>query len=141
MKLRSITGPKPAVLLACTTAIAMMLGGDVGFAAKGGEQGPPVGGETPNNLSHPSVRADSEFSVAHHWNPPLAAPELGEHYSYGCDAPETMGQFSYPNTSCVDSLEEPTEWYDEAACTALGMPCEGLDVYRIYWQKVDANEW
>ena len=141
MKFRSITGPKPAVLIACTTAIAMILGGDVGFAAKGGEQGPPVGGETPNNLSHPSVRADSVLSVAHHWNPPLAAPELGEHYSYGCDAPETMDQFSYPNTSCVDNLADPGTYYDAAVCTAADMPCEGLDVHRIYWQKVDANEW
>jgi hypothetical protein len=108
--------------------------------AKGGIPGPPSGGEVSNNLSLPAVLTGSLQSVAHFWTPP-AEPVLGEHYSYGCGVPESDGQFEYPNTSCVDDLSEPTEYYAAEACTAVDAKCEGYDVSRIYWQKVDANEW
>ncbi|UCF41260.1 MAG: hypothetical protein JSW43_02705 [Gemmatimonadota bacterium] len=108
--------------------------------AKGGIPGPPSGGEVSNNLSLPAVLTGSVPSVAHYWTPP-AEPQLGVHYSYGCGVPESDGQFEYPNTSCVNSLSEPTMYYDAAACTAAGAPCEGYEVSRIYWQKVDANAW
>ena len=113
------------------------------YAAKGGDPGPPVGGETPNNLSLPAVMTGSQVTTGHKWFPP-AEPLLGVHYSYGCDKPESNEQFSYPNTSCVDNLDEPMDYYDPAACIATGAPCEGFsqdEIYRIYWQKVDANEW
>ena len=132
MKSRSFTGPNQVggrFFFAGALVTVLILCGDVGFAAKGGVPGPPVGGETPNNLSHPAVRADSVITVDHRWNPPLEAPVLGEHYSYGCDAPETLEQFSYPNTSCVDKLDDPGTYYDAETCTAEGMPCEGLEVY------------
>jgi hypothetical protein len=111
-------------------------------AAKGGDPGPPVGGESPNNLSVPGVQTTAATSIAAYWSPPGEAL-LGVHYSYGCDAPESDGQFSYPNTSCVDSLSEPTVHYTAEECTddVLPSPCQGLPVERIYWQKVDVNEW
>jgi len=112
------------------------------FGAKGGIPGPPTGGEVGNNLSLPAVLTGSAITAPHSWNPPTA-PLLGVHYSYGCDQPESEGQFSYPNTSCVDSLTMPTVYYTAEECTddVMPSPCQGLEVSRIYWQKVDANEW
>jgi hypothetical protein len=110
------------------------------FGAKGGIPGPPTGGEVGNNLSLPAVLTGSAITTDHNWIPP-AEPVLGVHYSYGCDQPESDGQFNYPNTSCVDSLAVPTVYYTAAECSAVGAPCDGLPVDRIYWQKVDANEW
>jgi hypothetical protein len=113
-----------------------------GFAAKGGDPGPPTGGETPNNLSVPGVQTTATVSIAAYWSPPEGAV-LGTHYSYGCDIPEGNEQFSYPNTSCVDSLSEPSIYYTAEECTddVEPSPCKGLPVERIYWQKVDVNEW
>jgi len=105
-------------------------------------KGGPGGGEEEagNNLSLPAVLTESSTFIDAYWNPP-ADPTLGVHYSYGCAVPETVGQFSYPNTSCVDDVEEPTIYLDAAACTASGAPCEGEVVSRIFWQKVTANDW
>jgi hypothetical protein len=114
-----------------------------GIAAKGGIPGPPTGGETPNNLSLPAVLTGSGVTTDHKWLP-QAEPVLGEDYSYGCDQPEGNEQFNYPNTSCVDNLDVPTVYYDPAGCVAADAPCAGFpeeEIYRIYWQKVDANEW
>ena len=112
------------------------------LAAKGGIQGPPEGGETPNNLSVPGVQTQASTMTAAYWAPP-AEPQLGVHYSYGCDVGEGDGQFSYPNTSCVDSLSLPTVYYTAAECTddVPPSPCQGMAVERIYWQKVPTNEW
>jgi hypothetical protein len=111
-----------------------------GLAAKGGIKGPPVGGETGNNLSLPSIQTESATVIEAYWRPPND-PQLGVHYSYGCDAPQSDGQFNYPNTSCVDNLSVPTVYYDVNACKANVPQCADIDVYRIYWQKVDVNEW
>jgi len=114
-----------------------------GFGAKGGVPGPPTGGETPNNLSLPAVLTGSQTTTGHRWHPP-ANPVLGVHYSYGCDQPEGNDQFKYPNTSCVDDLDTPTVYYEPLACVADNAPCKGFsvaEIYRIYWQKVDDNEW
>ena len=111
-----------------------------GFAAKGGIKGPPVGGETGNNLSLPSIQTESANTINANWAVP-AEPDLGVHYSYGCGVPEGNEQFSYPNTSCVDSLDQPTTYYTAEQCTDVGMPCDGYPVSRIYWQKVEVNEW
>ncbi|WP_020674693.1 hypothetical protein [Geopsychrobacter electrodiphilus] len=112
------------------------------MAAKGGIPGPPAGDETSNNLSMPAVQTESVNSIPANWSTPTE-PVLGVHYSYGCDKGESDGSFSYPNTSCVDSLSDPTVFYDATECTDAVMPspCEGLPVDRIYWQKVDVNEW
>ena len=112
------------------------------LAAKGGIKGPPTGGESPNNLSVPGVQTQASTSIAAHWTPP-GEPGLGVHYSYGCDVGESDGQFSYPNTSCVDSLTAPTEYYTAEQCTddVQPSPCQGMSVERIYWQKVDVNQW
>jgi uncharacterized membrane protein YgcG len=112
------------------------------LAAKGGTQGPPTGGETANNLSMPAVQTESLTVIGANWAVPENAV-LGIHYSYGCDVPETDGQFSYPNTSCVDNLSSPTVWYDAEECTdtVAPSPCMGLPVDRIYWQKVNENVW
>jgi len=111
-----------------------------GFAAKGGIPGPPTGGETPNNLSVPGILTESVNSIVANWSTP-AEPVLGVHYSCGCDQGEMNGSFSYPNTSCVDNLDVPGTYYTAEQCVAEGAPCAGLEVSRIYWQKVDVNEW
>lgn len=127
---------------AAAAVIALLFAGAPAFAAKGGTQGPPTGGESPNNLSLPAIQTESASSVAASWVVP-AAPVLGEHYSYGCAVPESDGQFSYPNTSCVDDLANPGTYYTADECTdeILPSPCRGYEVSRIYWQKVDVNEW
>lgn len=112
-----------------------------GFAAKGGDPGPPVGGETSNNLSLPSIQTESSLTTAARWNVPTADAVLGVHYSYGCDVPESNEQFNYPNTSCVDDLSIPTIYYSAQQCMSSTGPCAGKPVSRIYWQKVEVNEW
>lgn len=126
--------------LGAALAVTLIAFSGPGFAAKGGIPGPPVGGETGNNLSTPSIQTESANSIEANWATP-AEPQLGEHYSYGCDIPQSNTQFNYPNTSCVDNLDNPTAYYTANQCTAAGMPCDGLPVSRIYWQKVDVNEW
>jgi len=125
------------ILMACVLAFS-----DIGYAAKGGIPGPPPGGESPNNLSVPGVVIGSSLTLSHDWLPP-EEPELGVHYSYGCDVPESDDNFGYPNTSCVDDLSEPTKYYTAEECTDdIDLsPCQGLDVSRIYWQKVETNQW
>jgi len=113
-----------------------------GFAAKGGIPGPPAGGEVSNNLSFPAAVTESVNTITADFDMPEGA-ELGVHYSYGCDVPESDAQFNYPNTSCVDNLSSPTVYYTASECTdsVLPSPCQGYEVSKIYWQKVDANEW
>ena len=116
-----------------------------GFAAKGGDPGPPTGGETSNNLSIPGILTESspEVSVEAYWSV-TGAPVLGEHFSYACPGEEYWEEFKYPNTSCVDHLMEPTIHYSAEDCVKVDMPCEGMDVSelsRIYWQKEPLNEW
>jgi hypothetical protein len=135
-----------------SVAVALALAVSVAYAAPGGIPGRPLnpgggggGGNKPpvelsNNLSFPAVSATLSTEEAR-WNSP-AEPLLGVTYSYGCDKPETLDdQFSYPNTSCVDDLATPTVFLTAEQCTAAGAKCEGLPVDRIYWQKVDANDW
>ncbi len=124
-------------------AIVLVALSGPGFAAKGGIPGPPTGGESTNNLSTPGLQTQSVNSIDANWAIP-ASPVLGEHYSYGCDAIEEYDEFKYPNTSCVDELMEPTTYYTAEQCVAVDMPCEGFaveELSRIYWQKVDVNEW
>ena len=116
-----------------------------GFAAKGGDPGPPTGGETGNNLSTPGILTESspEVSVEAYWSV-TDTPVLGEHFSYGCPGEEYWEEFKYPNTSCVDHLMEPTIHYTAEQCVADEMPCAGMDpseLSRIYWQKEPLNEW
>lgn len=129
-------------ILGGVLGIALIALGSLVLAAKGGDQGPPVGGEASNNLSVPGVQTQASTSIAAYWAPP-GEPELGVHYSYGCDKGESDGQFSYPNTSCVDSLTQPTVYYTAKECTddILPSPCQDMAVERIYWQKVESNEW
>ncbi|MDH4055810.1 MAG: hypothetical protein OEW73_05255 [Gammaproteobacteria bacterium] len=130
----------PVVAAALTIALVAVSG--PGFAAKGGIKGPPTGGESSNNLSLPSVQTESANSIQANWTMPVE-PVLGVHYSYGCALPESDGQFNYPNTSCVDNLTNPSEYYTAEQCTddLQPSPCQGYPVSRIYWQKVDVNEW
>ena len=74
-------------------AIAAIGVGLLILGAKGGIPGPPVGGETPNNLSVPGVQTMATTSTAAYWAPPVE-PQLGVHYSYGCDQGESNAQFS-----------------------------------------------
>lgn len=122
--------------------LSMLAASHTVFAAKGGVPGPPSGGETSNNLSVPGVVVDSSIPVEAYWSPP-DVPILGVHYSYGCDTPQTVDIYSYPNTTCallnVDGVA--SAYYNAEECTDEGMPCDGYEVSRIYWQKVDVNEW
>jgi uncharacterized membrane protein YgcG len=111
-----------------------------GFAAKGGDPGPPTGGETGNNLSTPGILTESSVNVDAKWSV-TDTPVLGEHFSYGCPGEEVWEEFKYPNTSCVDHLMEPTVYYTPEQCVAVGGPCEDKEVSRIYWQKEPLNEW
>jgi len=126
-------------LVAASLCITMIAAAGAALAAKGGIKGPPTGGESANNLSLPAIQTESSNSIVANWSVPSPAT-LGTHYSYGCAAPQSDGQFNYPNTSCVDDLANPTEYYTGAQCVAAGFPCEGYEVSRIYWQKVDAHE-
>ena len=54
---------------------------------------------------------------------------------------EVWEEFKYPNTSCVDDLMEPTVYYTPEQCVAVGGPCEGKEVSRIYWQKEPLETW
>jgi uncharacterized membrane protein YgcG len=134
--------PKRWPIAGAALAITVIAFSGPVLAAKGGIPGPPTGGETPNNLSVPGVQTQSSQTIAAFWSPPGEAV-LGVHYSYGCDAPESDGQFSYPNTSCVDSLSSPSTYYTAEQCTdeVQPSPCQGMSVERIYWQKVDVNDW
>lgn len=131
--------PSPAAAVFALVLIALSA---PGFAAKGGTQGPPTGGESSNNLSLPSVQTESQISIEANWATPTE-PILGVHYSYGCAVQEMNEQFKYPNTSCVDNLGSPSEYFTAEQCTddSLPSPCRGHPVSRIYWQKVDVNEW
>jgi hypothetical protein len=103
---------------------------------------PSAAEEGVNNLSYPAV-SNVLTAVAPRWNIP-ASPVLGVHYSYGCDQPETYDIFSYPNTSCVDELGSPAVYLSPSQCVEPGAPCEGFsanEISRIYWQKVEANDW
>jgi hypothetical protein len=100
----------------------------------GGGNKPPV--EAVNNLSFPAVYTSQLSGAAASWQ--VAPGEFGVDYSYGCDKPETVETFSYPNTSCVDTLGA---FLTASQCTAAGAPCEGFPVSRIYWQKVATNSW
>lgn len=131
---------KPWSILGLALGVLLALPG-LAIAAKGGIPGPPPGGEVGNNLSLPAVLTGSTQPTPHYWSLQGDPSLLGTHYSYGCDKPENVGQFNYPNTSCVDNPDDPLVYYDADACIAVGAPCEGLPVSRIYWQKVDDNQW
>lgn len=92
--------------------------------------------ELTNNLSVPAVHT-VDTPILPVWNVPGGT--LNESYSFGCDIPESVGNFSYPNTSCVDYTTGL--FLTAEACTAVGGPCAGYAVDRIYWQKVDINDW
>jgi hypothetical protein len=142
MTLKLTRSPRCWPVAVAALAIVLISFSGSSFAAKGGVKGPPTGGETGNNLSTPSVQSETVGSVAARWFMP-EEPVLGVHYSYGCDLPESDGSFNYPNTSCVDSLSNPTEYYDAVACTdpIQPSPCMDQEVSRIYWQKVEVNDW
>lgn len=126
-------------------AVGLLGYGVSSFAAKGGIPGPPTGGESPNNLSYPGLHTGTIVPIEAFWSVPADgdATGLGVYYSYGCDKPEGNPPYSYPNTSCVDNLDDPTQYYTAAQCTdgVPPSPCVGLPVSRIYWQKVDENRW
>ncbi len=127
-----------------TLALACLLAlGSTAMGAKGGVKGPPINvGENVNQMSFPAI-FDAEISA--NWSvPALNAAVLGVDYSYGCDQEEFSGVYSYPNTSCVNNLMAPEEYYTADECIQSGHPCEGFaldEVYRIYWQKNPLNEW
>jgi hypothetical protein len=128
-------------------AVAGVLAGMVGLSGGAFGKGKPTTPgeeEAGNNLSTPGVLMESQVPILASWLPPNAAT-LGVHYSYGCAGEEKSadGKFTYPNTSCVDDLASPTIYYTAEECTDTiqPSPCQGLDVLRMYWQKVAVNDW
>lgn len=96
----------------------------------------PVG----NNLSYPAVYT-SGGAGTFGWYPPDLAIFL-DHFSYGCDVPETVDQYSYPNTSCV--LDDEVTYLSPEECVASDGPCFPLavdDLDLIYWQKLEDLTW
>jgi hypothetical protein len=128
-----------ATLVACLVLVGVMLAAPAasGQGNKGGGGG--GGGHTEaavNNLSYPALMIGGQGSAA----VALSATShvLGTTFSYGCDKPEMVGTFSYPNTTCRN---EAGVFIDADACTAEGAACFGYEVDRIYWQKVSTNYW
>ena len=128
-----------AALVACLVLVsfAMAAPAALGQGRPGGGGG---GGHTEaavNNLSYPALMVAGTGSPAVSLS--ATSHVLGTTYSYGCDKPEMVGTFSYPNTSCLapDGVTHLTA----AACTLENAPCAGLTVNRIYWQKVSTSYW
>lgn len=95
-----------------------------------------------NHLAYPAVYTVG-LPDLFDWAPYDPA-EFGVTYSYGCNEPESIDQFNYPNTSCIDEDGSEPRFMDAEECVGAGNPCEGftaeaLDV--IYWQKVDGQSW
>jgi hypothetical protein len=104
-----------------------------------------VGAEEPmgNNLSYPTVYTAGVEDV-YEWSPDHEPVGVGFNYSYGCDRPETVDQFNYPNTSCVDEGGSEPEFLSDVECVAPGQPCEDFTVDEldlVYWQKVEQQTW
>ncbi|MBU1233010.1 MAG: hypothetical protein KKI15_07720, partial [Proteobacteria bacterium] len=126
MKIRIVTFTKVTAVLVC---LHVFSGGAI---EAHGEEG------AGNNLSYPAVLIEGP-SIAPFFT--VQSEGLGETYSYGCEGSEMSDVFTYPNTSCVDDLAEPTIYYTAAECTAPGGKCEGKSVTRMYWQKEEDNQW
>jgi len=131
---KSIFAVATALALACLLAL-----GSTAMAAKGGDKGPPDGGEGAgvNQLSLPAIYTTS---IDAYWNV-KADPVLGVDYSYGCAEPEASGIYKYSNTSCVDDLMNPTVYHTKGECEGETGKCAGQAVHPIYWQKNPANLW
>lgn len=100
----------------------------------GGGNKPPGGETAVNNLSYPAIEIGGAASPATAFFT-VVSPVLGQTYSYGCEKPDG----DYPNTSCVSA--DGNSFYTADQCISPGMPCAGLPVDRIYWQKTTANDW
>jgi hypothetical protein len=89
-----------------------------------------------NRLSYPAVTFSGSDIVPFY---DVAEGVLGETWSYGCEGEEVLDdQYTYPNTSCVNSLTEPTTYFTADTCVSK---CGEQLVDRIYWQKQEANSW
>ena len=55
------------------TMVALLLIAAPGLAAKGGVPGPPVGGETANNLSFPALLTESQTTILAYWTPAITS--------------------------------------------------------------------
>ncbi len=126
MKIRSVA------FTAVTSVLACLLAFSGGAIEAHGEEG------AGNNLSYPAVLIEGPSIVPYFT---VQSEGLGETYSYGCEGIEMDGVLSYPNTSCVDDLAEPTIYYTAAECTAPGGKCAGKSVTRMYWQKEEDHTW
>jgi hypothetical protein len=134
----------PIIILFIFSIFSLFLiGNNAVLAAQGVPGGGGGGGgggghteSTANNLSYPAVYT-GETGSASAWT--VQEGTLGVTYSYGCDTPETIGTTTYPNTSCVS--DDGQTFYTAEECTMAGEKCEGLQVDRIYWQKITDNYW
>jgi len=117
----------------------MVIGAVVLLAAVSAGTEEPIG----NNLSYPTVFT-AGLPDEYEWSPYEPAV-LGVHYSFGCDRPEKIDQFNYPNTSCVDESGLEPRFLGDEECVAVGGPCEegftSEELDLIYWQKVEGQTW
>ena len=126
MKIQAVTSTMVTAALVCLLAF-----GGGAIEAKAEES-------AGNNLSYPAILINGatilpSFTVTNEG--------LGTTYSYGCEGSEMYEEFTYPNTSCVNNLANPTIYYTAAECTAPGGKCFGKSVSRMYWQKEEDNKW
>ncbi|MDO8948838.1 MAG: InlB B-repeat-containing protein [Desulfocapsaceae bacterium] len=126
MKIQAVTSTMVTAALVCLLAF-----GGGAIEAKAEES-------AGNNLSYPAILINGatilpSFTVTNEG--------LGTTYSYGCEGSEMYEEFTYPNTSCVNNLANPTIYYTAAECTAPGGKCFGKSVSRLYWQKEEDNKW
>jgi hypothetical protein len=107
--------------------------------------GPPPGHgpgseEAGNNLSYPAVYTTGA-AESFLWAVPVD-PVFAEDFSYGCDLPEVIEQYSYPNTSCTN--DDGATFLTAAECVLPGNPCDAFtaeQLQRIYWQKEADVRW
>ena len=126
-------------LVACLVLASFTMAAPAAFG-QGRPGGGGGGGHTEvavNNLSYPALMVGATGSPAVSLSADVH--EFGATYSYGCDKPEMVGTYSYPNTSCLAA--DGVTLLTKEQCTAEGAKCAGLTVDRIYWQKVSTSYW
>jgi len=128
-----------AVAIAIALAAPLAWGQGQGSGGSGGK--PPTGETAVNNLSYPAVELNGSGPEATYSGLTTSiTPVLGKDFSYACDeAPEVIGETTYPYTSCVNA--EGSLYYSIDECKIAKPICLGKTFYRLYWQKTATNDW
>lgn len=128
-----------AIAFAAPLALGQGKGSGGGTGGSGGK--PPTGETAANNLSYPPVELNGAGpAVTFNGLVLSGTPALGKDYSFACgDAPELVGETTYPYTSCVNA--EGSLYYTVDECLIAKPACIGKPFYRLYWQKTATNDW